>query len=153
VIPPSDLLIQLRNSQDQPVPEVLVALHFSWHGRFYYAHALGLSDGAGQVRVSDDELLSTFRAQQQQFPMDLKVPLAECDSTVKVNVMGGAEFLSHRSTLVPGWVTPDWIARWNRARNDHFESNASSIAFDDRQSLRHTVILRPVNEQGSVRAV
>jgi len=153
VILPSEIVVSLLGPDGRAAREVLVALDFQWHGRFYYSHPFGLSDDQGQVRVSGEDILATFRSEQVQFPMDLKVPLLECDPEAIVRVMGGAAFLDHRRGLMPGWVKPEWIARWNQAQIGRYDSDGSSVKLTSPTVVRVTLELRVVGDGSDARAV
>jgi hypothetical protein len=153
LILPSEIVVSLRGPDRRAIPDVLVALHFQWHGHFYYAHSFGLSDGRGQVSASGDEILKTFHSEQAKFPMDLKVPLAECDAEVIVNIMGDGGFLEHRRSLTPGWVTSEWMERWNRAQNGRYQAHDAPLTLNSPTPVQLIVELQLTGDSSDARAV
>lgn len=116
---PDRLLVRVTaGSSGRPVADVAVHLDVRWHGRYYFGHLLGLTDERGQVEERRPALDAIFRQAQRDFPMDYKVPLADCDAVVGVGVRGGTEFETARQAAAgSSLVLPECRAIWARARN------------------------------------
>jgi hypothetical protein len=65
---------------------ILVSLDVRIAGRYSFGTNLGLTDRSGEAAITGAQLEADFERNQHLFPMDLKVPLAECDSVVGVKV-------------------------------------------------------------------
>jgi len=106
-------------------PDILVAFRLLVGGRVYYAGLMGLTDQDGNVRLTQEQLEQQFRENQQAFPMDYRIPLGDCDPTLRIVVCGGAEFEEMRRQAVDTrWVTPKVRAMYERAINAQLNTAA-----------------------------
>ena len=88
---PDLLLVEVRSAAtDEPIPDILVWISTLVRERAYYCALVGLTDSLGIARLSRVELLKSYRSDQQLFPMDYKLSLAECDDAILVGVDGKA---------------------------------------------------------------
>jgi hypothetical protein len=98
--------------------EILVALDINTEGRYYYGSVVGVTDSAGRVSIRGAQLDAEFVGECRNFPMDYKVPLAECDDVVLIHVQGGLDFLMARQRVAESsWVTDRARQAWMQARN------------------------------------
>ena len=148
LILPSELSVTFLDARGNAVPGVLASLYLYWHGQYYYPFPFGLSDTAGSVRADGAEVHRHFRDQQQLYPMDLKVPLEECDEEAGIKVYGGAEFEEHRRSLRPEWTEAAWMERWRSACNQRFASSETKVALTSTVSLSLSITLQPSGPVG-----
>jgi len=140
---PSELSVTFLDTTGNAVPGVLASLYLYWHGLDYYPFPFGLSDAAGLVRASAPEVERHFHEQQQLFPMDLKVPLEECDEEAGISIIGGAEFEEHRRSLRPGWTEPRWMEQWRSARNAQFATSTTKVSLTSTLGRSLSITLQP----------
>jgi hypothetical protein len=115
-------------SDGEPVEGLLVSVATLRGGGHYYGDVIGLTDSLGEARLTRAQLLRHFEEDHRIFPMDYKVPLADCDPALEIFVRGGAEFreLKHASetnTLADQTVR----ALYSRARNELFETSRERL--------------------------
>jgi hypothetical protein len=122
--------VMRRDGTCAGLESLLVALDVRLGGRYYYGTLLGLTDATGTAATTGQQIERAFQADRQLFPMDYKVPLSACDSTVVVRIKGGPEFLEARSN---GAARPQTAAdaheMWLAARNEHVASIAVEVQF------------------------
>jgi len=103
--------------------DILVAFRLLVGGQVYYADLMGLTDKDGNVALTREQLERQFRANQKAFPMDYRIPLADCDPTLRIVVTGGAEFEELRRQAVDTrWVAPEVRVMYNRALNAYLDT-------------------------------
>lgn len=127
---PHRVVLRLMPSQGlSSAEDILVALQFFSGGRPYYGTLMGLTDAQGRVERSFQEIESDFLYDQKLFPMDFRVPLAQCDPRIDLQIQGGREFLDHQDSIaVNPLVTPEAHAQYTKARNQHVMSTQIAIA-------------------------
>jgi hypothetical protein len=105
--------------------DILVAFRLLVHGQVYYADLMGLTDQDGNVALTGEQLERQFRDNQEAFPMDSRIPLGDCDPTLRIVVPGGAEFEEMRRQAVDTrWVAPHMRAMYERALNAQWNTTA-----------------------------
>ena len=151
ILPPR-VDIAVRDQNARVLADIMVSLQFNVDGRYYFFYSFGLTNGDGGVAANAAEIEQAFEDDQRLFIMDYKVPLKDCDRLGFVVVVGDSEFSRRRETLRPGWVKPDWVERWRRARNAEFSSETLPVTFDG-GSLDVVITLNDARGGSHVRAV
>jgi len=144
---PSAIEAEVHWDDGSAVPDALVALHLRMHDRYYYGTLLGLTAGDGSVRLTRDALEQDFGEDRRLFPMDYRVPLAECDPVAEVRVDGGAEFARRRAAIDnTTLISPAAAALWRAALNERLQPAVAEIRLDAPNvsgTVRAAVIVRP----------
>ena len=119
---------RVRTSDGELVEDLLVSVAALWKGNNYYGSVMGLTDDLGQVRLTRDQFLSDFEEDRRTFPMDLKLPLDECDPALEIIVRGGAEFRELKQSIEASTlIDPDVPPLYARARNERFRTSRQRL--------------------------
>ncbi len=111
-----------------PVARLLIGLTIQWHGRDYFSTLLGLTDLAGALEITGEEIASNHRLQQSFFPMDYKLTLEECDHTAIVDLGGGRDFDDRRTyALSSPLVIEPYRTWWRDATNQAIAADQVAI--------------------------
>src|SRR5690606_32378115 len=107
-------------------------------GRYYYGALVGLTDASGAAAITDRQLEVGFVADQQLFPMDYRVPLSGCDSSIVVRVEGGAEFREVQSDVATNpLIRANARRMWQAARNEWVSSTSVEVELEPRSGARN----------------
>jgi hypothetical protein len=115
---PEAMEVAVSDTTGEALANILVNLDLRWHGNYYFGTHVGLTAADGIARATASAIAHSFRESQIAFPMDYKVPLAECDDTVGIGVLDSTEFISaSREAASSGLVTAQAKGDWARAAN------------------------------------
>jgi hypothetical protein len=124
--------------------DLLVTLDLQVQGNYYHGTLVGLTDAHGVARLTRSELEAQFAQDRRTFPMDYRVPLSDCDSTVIVKLRGGQEFETQRQAAMGNpLVLPEATAQWDRARNGRFVTATRTTSLDGGSSVNVTLAIEP----------
>lgn len=116
---------------DVRVNDLLVGLQFRHSGRTYYSTLLGLTNGAGELEVSGAALARDYRLSQQEFPMDYRLKLEQCDDTAIVGIGGGADFEARRAlALAAPLLREPYRSWWAAAHDEEVAADQTAVALD-----------------------
>ena len=108
--------------------DVLVSVMTYLNGGPYYGDTVGLTDFRGFAQMKGSTLMNDFEKESRAFPMDYRVPVAECDAFLEIIVRGGQEFVRHRATVgQSSMVSQDVRTLYRKARNELFTSAAQRV--------------------------
>jgi hypothetical protein len=128
---PRAIVVQVVAEGEATPGDLLVGLSLRYQGRDYFNTLVGLTGTDGAAELLGATLLADFRDSQRLFPMDYRVPLAECDPTAGIAVLGGDAFLRQRAAGQGiGYIPPAVHAQWARARNATVASTRIDLALD-----------------------
>lgn len=114
---PASISVQVVTPAELSPESILVGIDFRLGVRDYFSALLGLTDRAGRLFVTREQLLSDFAANQQLFPMDYKVDLGECDRAL-VGITEGNDFPRRREeALKAPFLSGRARELWTNARN------------------------------------
>lgn len=101
--------------------DVLVAVNLLVSTRYYYGNLVGLTDGAGRVSITSEELERRYASDQARFPMDYKLELIACDAIAEVVLLSEAEVVDATRAIEADFsVSPAIQGFYRRARNARF---------------------------------
>ena len=126
---PDILRVRVTCPTDPAVPldRLLIFLDCHIAERYYFGCLVGLTDAEGRAQITSAGVYEHFTLDQRMFPMDYRVPLEDCDSSIRVHLVGGTDFKAQRAQLGSGPVTPEAVGLWLRARNDIFSSATAGV--------------------------
>jgi hypothetical protein len=127
---PKLLQVQLVASDSSRVNlmDILISVQFPLQGQYYYGTNLGLTDSRGSAQITRELIELHFRNDQKAFPMDYRIPLEECDSTISVLVRGGLDFnVMKEGVLHNPIVQSDVVKSYTRARNSQVETTSVQL--------------------------
>src|SRR5262245_23731470 len=105
--------VEVRGPNQEPLRDILVTVHISCEGRYYFGTQVGLTDRNGVARTTADRIKAEFELNRRTFLMDYKVSLDACDSVVTIGVPGGDEFSERRQTaLTSSLIAPSAKQNW-----------------------------------------
>ena len=145
MILPNRIEVQLVAPLGASAHDLLVALDLRYDGRYYFGTLVGLTDSAGYVCISREEIERAFKEDQRLFPMYYRVPLSECDAEAIVRVEGGREFMRRRTELDYPFISAETRAVWQRARNERIGSTSANVTFPSISDAACQVQLSVVN--------
>jgi hypothetical protein len=118
---PAAFAIELKG-EPTDIDRILVAGELFHTGRYYFGGILALTDAAGHVTFSRDSIVGAFEENQRLFPMDFRVPIEECDSTVWFVLPGKDEFaVARRNALVSSMASTATKEMWRSAGNERIK--------------------------------
>jgi hypothetical protein len=79
---------------------ILISIEIRYQGRYYFGTLLGLTSKSGRLQVPGALIAQHFAASRDLFLMDYKVPLAECDTSVVLQLPGGDKFAQQQRGAV-----------------------------------------------------
>lgn len=139
---PEVLEATVLNDKGQGLADILVSVGTFWSGHYYYGRVMGLTDRHGIVSLTRHQLEHGFQQAQASFPMDLKVPLEQCDPAIEISLRGGAEFRdARRGVMTNGLAGSDVKRIYDRARNEQFRTTARRVDLADGLLSKVTVEL------------
>ena len=141
---PRSLRVEVRSADSSAVSQLLVGLRVRHRLRTYYSTLLGLTDANGQLAVTGEELAADYAESQKDFPMDYKLPMAEWDPSIIVDLAGGAEFEQSRATALAAPLLDDRYRRmWTAARNTAVASQVVAVPLDGGEAAIALTARRP----------
>lgn len=109
--------------------KALVTVRLFVGGQPYYGDSMGLTDESGRVVLRRDQLVGHFLEDQKASPMDLRIPLVDCDAVIEINVLGGKEFLARQAQIAAAgrWIRQDVRTVYEEAENARFQTTAVQV--------------------------
>ena len=149
---PTRIEVQLIPADGEPLDltDILVAIDVHSSGHYYFGSLVDLTDQRGFAATTGAELQQHFRHNQQLFPMDYRVPLADCDSEITIRIQGGREFAEAQETAAENSFMDDADRdRWARARNALFQPSQQQVRIsnDPREPVRVTIPVAPIRHR------
>jgi hypothetical protein len=124
---PHAIVVQVEGSR-APISKLLIAVHFLHRAEYYFGGVVGLTDANGEVVFLREAIEQAFAANQRLFPMDYRIPLVDCDSMVRVVILGGEEFLAAQKTALASPLTAATAKDlWREADNSPIRSLRESV--------------------------
>lgn len=128
---PHSLRVKVQSTDGSSVERLLVGLRVRHQLRTYYSTLLGLTDTDGQIIVTGEQLAGDYAESQKDFPMDYKLPIAEWDGNLLVDLAGGQGFEQTRASALGAPLLQDRFRQmWREARNTDVASLSVAVAMD-----------------------
>jgi hypothetical protein len=128
---PAAFAIELKGDP-LDIGRILVAGELFHNGSYYFGGILALTDAAGHVTFSRDSIVGSFESNRSLFPMDFRVPIEECDSTVWFSLRGKEEFaVARRNALAASMTSTAAKEMWSSAGNERIRSVRMPVALSN----------------------
>lgn len=118
---PRRVEVRLKDIRDRPLAaaDILIGLNLLVEGRYYYGNLVGLTNDQGHAVVLGQELETRFDIDRARFPMDYKVGLDGCDSTIEVQILSESEVETARRSIAADYsIAPSIRDLYDQARNE-----------------------------------
>lgn len=141
---PQSIRVQLVDPAGNALREsnVLIGINLLSHGNYFYGNLIGLTDSRGVAVVSGEELEARYRSDQVAFPMDYRLELIECDSSIEISLLNDREIQDALRSLdalpIP---SSEPQSAYEAARNAQFEESLQRVAGDSKDHEALTCFL------------